>query len=80
MKENQLEYVEKELRDVGFITRNQCLKEYITRLSAIIYKLNNSGYHIDTAKIPTKTRWGKGYDFKYIVKYKPLKPVFIRES
>ena len=76
MKESQIQFVEQTLRTDGVITRNQCLKEYITRLSAIIFKLNNSGYVIETRKIPSVTRWGKGYDFEYCIKYKPAKAVY----
>ena len=77
MKESQLQFVEATLRTDGEITRNQCLRIYITRLSAIIFKLQDNGYVIETDKVPTITRWGKGYDFKYIVKFKPKIPVYI---
>ena len=76
MKLTQGIYVETELRLYGSITRNECLKEYITRLSAIICDMNKRGYHIEARRVPTTTRWGKGFDYEYIVMHKPVKPIY----
>ena len=37
----QVERVKCQLEKVGYVTRNQCLRVYITRLSAIIYTLEH---------------------------------------
>lgn len=43
MKKTQLQRVRNKLMRDGFITRNECLKNYISRLSAIIYTLQKEG-------------------------------------
>ena len=76
IKLTQGQYVESELRINGSITRNKCLKEYITRLSAIICDMNKKGYVIEANRIPTTTRWGKGFDYEYKVVHKPSKSIY----
>jgi hypothetical protein len=39
MKKSQVERVKCRIEQMGYITRNECLHNYITRLSAIIYIL-----------------------------------------
>jgi len=77
MRETQAQFVERELRTHGRITRNQCLRKFITRLSSIICTMQTKGYHIETDKHKTINRLGKGYDYVYIVKHKPSKPVYL---
>jgi len=38
---SQVERVKGQIEKVGYVTRNQCLNVYITRLSAIIYTLEH---------------------------------------
>lgn len=72
---NQRIFVEKILRKEGSITRNFCLRNYISRLGAIITVLKTEGYCFKTNKIPAKSRWGKTYDYEYKLIDKPDKPV-----
>ncbi len=39
------------LRQDGFITRNECLRNYISRLGAIICDLKNDGYVFRTKEV-----------------------------
>ena len=47
MKESQFAFVADELLVEGFISRNFCLKHYISRLGAIICKLKQFGLDIE---------------------------------
>lgn len=60
--ETQLKLVKEKLETKGFITRNECLNLYITRLSAIIFKLKEMGYEIIGRRIPTSK---DKYDYRY---------------
>ena len=40
-KQSQKDFVKNELKLHGFITRNKCLRNYISRLSAIIFVLRD---------------------------------------
>lgn len=44
MKKTQIQWVKEQLALNGEITRNQCLKNYISRLGAIICVLKAEGY------------------------------------
>jgi hypothetical protein len=59
MKRSQLDRVRFKLNRDGFITRNECLRNYISRLSAIILLLKRQGWKFETVE-------EKG-DYKYIV-------------
>lgn len=48
MKKTQLEKVKAQLDDAGYVTRNWCLQNSITRLSAIVYTLKKMGYSLKT--------------------------------
>lgn len=61
MKESQLERIKGKLKRDGFITRNECLKNYISRLGARINDLRNEGWNIKSERI--KTPYGE--DYKY---------------
>lgn len=76
----QRAYVEDYVRKFGSISRNHCLREYITRLSAIICDMQKKGYVFDISKTPTINRWGKGYDYIYILKHKPKLKIYSKEN
>lgn len=44
LNDTQIKFVKTKIHQNGKISRNECLKNYITRLGAIIYKLKQSGY------------------------------------
>lgn len=71
----QLNWVEKELRKKGFITRNECLRNYVTRLSAIIFRLKSEkGFEFKTSYIPNPTLFGKDYIYTWSNKPEDEKP------
>jgi hypothetical protein len=57
----QREWALKQLNNNGFITRNQCLENYISRLGALIYSLKKEGYVFITSRKKTP----KGEDYVY---------------
>lgn len=63
MKETQRQWVEKQLAEYGEISRNTCLRNYISRLGAIIKALKYEGWVFHTEK-----REG---DYVYILGEKP---------
>ena len=67
MKKTQRKFVIDKLLTDGFISRNYCLKNYISRLSAIILNLKEEGWEIEG-------KWVDN-DFYYDVKGSPLKKV-----
>lgn len=56
----QKQKVLNELKYKGEVSRNECLKNYITRLSAIIYDLKDEGYEF------TEVRRGGDYVYKLV--------------
>ena len=48
MKKSQLKRVEDRLKQCGEISRNECLRNYISRLGAIICVLKEQGYEFET--------------------------------
>jgi len=66
----QKEFVIKKLKDDNFISRNYCLKNYISRLGAIINTLNKEGWNIK-GRVDNR-------DYLYEVKGSPLKRVYYR--
>lgn len=48
MKTTQIEIVRNQLREHGEVSRNWCLSQYISRLSAIILDLAHEGYEFKT--------------------------------
>jgi hypothetical protein len=64
MKIRQIDIVRNILENEGCITRNRCLGMYITRLSAIIYKLKQEGWEFKGKNI--KTKWGTDYAYQVI--------------
>jgi len=47
MKKTQIKRVDNQLNKYGYISRNWCLRRWITRLSAIIYDLKKKGYQFE---------------------------------
>ena len=66
--QTQKQWVKSQIKSNGFITRNQCLRNYISRLGAIIFELKAEGIEFETGYIETETKYGKGKDFKYTLK------------
>lgn len=60
-KKTQLILVKSKLLREGKISRNWCLRHYISRLSAFIYALRNEGLKIEGGFFKTKT----GTDYIY---------------
>ena len=66
--QTQKQWVKEQIKSNGFITRNQCLKNFISRLGAIIFELKEEGMEFETGYIETETKYRKGKDFKYTLK------------
>lgn len=64
-KQTQKEFVYEVLKNDGFITRNYCLRNYITRLSSIIDLFKKEGFTFKCEYIKVETFWGEGKDYKY---------------
>lgn len=62
MKDTQLKFVKEQLDSRDFITRNECLRNHISRLSAIIFNLKEMGYDIVGKRIPYGD---KKWDYRY---------------
>ena len=78
----QGQFIENKLLANGQITRNECLKEFITRLSSFICNLNANGYVIEgkTSISTYKTRWGIKNDYIYKVVKKPINKYYTKEE
>ena len=66
-KLSQKDRIERRLLKVGYITRNECLSNYISRLSAIIQDLEEEGWVFETNN-------EKG-DYKYTAIKTPYKTI-----
>lgn len=64
-KFSQKEFVKNELKNNGFITRNKCLKKYVSRLASYICQLKNEGYEFDSKEIETTNSYGTQKDYIY---------------
>ena len=62
VKQTQEAYILNELKTKGSISRNQCLKRYISRLGARIGDIKAMGYEIVGGYVKTKNG---GKDFVY---------------
>jgi len=62
MKKSQSQWVIEQLENDAKISRNQCLRRYISRLSAIIFNLKEKGWIINGYLNKT----AKGTDFIYV--------------
>ena len=67
-QQSQKEFVKQELVKNGFITRNKCLRNYVSRLSAIIFLLKEEGFEFETKFVENKTTYGTERDFVYFWK------------
>jgi len=65
MKKSQAKWVKEQLALHGYISRNQCLANYISRLSAIVQNLEEEGYTFNAHK--------EGNDYVYEVVSAPRK-------
>lgn len=65
----QKDWVRSVLKEQGYITRNHALRNYVSRLGALIHTLKHvEGMNIITERVPVTTPWGKkGWDYKYIL-------------
>ena len=61
----QKEFVANRLRADGRISRNFCLKNYISRLGALINLLKKDGWEFDASYVNVVTPFGKGKDYVY---------------
>lgn len=63
---SQLEFIKERLQEKGEISRNECLKNYVSRLGARINDLKNLGWKFETEIRSTDRPDGsKGKDFVY---------------
>ena len=69
MSLTQEQQVIKKLKVDGFVSRNWALKNYISRLSAIIYDLKKKDWKFETGNYKNKF----GIDFRYYVLSAPKK-------
>ena len=71
-KITQKQWVINQILKNGHITRNECLKVYITRLSSIINKLEKVGFKFDADYFKVETIFGNNAkDYKYTCTYIP---------
>ena len=68
LNKTQKQFVVEHLRGDGFITRNECIKNFISRLGAIICDLKKEGWVFEK---PHYFRTDNGQDFIYRVEDKP---------
>lgn len=65
----QLDFIKVRLQETGEISRNDCLRQYVSRLGARINDLKRLGWQFDTEVRPTTRPDGsKGKDFVYKLK------------
>jgi len=69
MKDTQKQFILNELGLYGEISRNTCLKNYITRLASMITVLKREGWQFEASYRDT----GYGKDFVYKVIGRPQK-------
>lgn len=63
----QLQFVKNVLVEQGHITRNFALRNYISRLGALVATLKNQGWIFNANYVEVTTPFGKGKDYKYTV-------------
>ena len=66
LNSTQRQFVLNQFRVKGYITRNECLRNYISRLGAIICDLKKEGYDIEGHNMKTEN----GTDYIYKIKPK----------
>lgn len=62
--ETQIDFILRHLQMNGYITRNECLRAYISRLGALICLLEKRGYKFQAKYI--KTPQGKDYCYTWL--------------
>jgi hypothetical protein len=60
-KQTQMQWVKNQLTENGYVTRNEALKEFITRLGAVMLLLKKEGWIYSAGYLKTK----KGQDYIY---------------
>ena len=66
---SQLEFIKARLQEKGEISRNDCLRQYVSRLGARINDLKRLGWQFETEVRPTiRPDGSKGKDFVYKLK------------
>lgn len=71
LNQTQRDWVKGRLVANGKITRNECLREYISRLGAIICDLKKDGWDFDTSYVKVESKYGwTGKDYVYKLKRK----------
>ena len=65
MKPTQLQWVVKQLKENGQVSRNEALKHYISRLGAIVCSLKKAGWNIEGRNEHTLGGHGRGLDYVY---------------
>ena len=65
-EKSQVEFVIQQIKKNGFVTINQCVRAFITRLSSIIFKLKKRGYEFKGEFRENKTLFGTDRDFVYV--------------
>jgi len=71
MKTKQKDWIKSQLLTNGSITRNECLRQYISRLAMHIAVLKQEGWEFKTERVEVSTSWGTGSDYKYILVSSP---------
>lgn len=71
MKKGQYNFVKERLLASGYVSRNECLRNYITRLGAIICKMNREGWVIRGQY----SDYENGRDYVYYVEQFPTSVV-----
>ena len=61
----QLDKVVRELKENKRVSRNWALRNYISRLSAIILSLKKAGWEIEGGNERTLNGYGRGLDYVY---------------
>ena len=69
-KMTQEDWVVSRLKKNGRVSRNECLRQYITRLSAIILNLRGDGWGFEASFEETNTLFGDK-DYVYTVTKQP---------
>ena len=65
-----MQFIKNELLSKGYITRNEMLKNFISRGGARLLDLKHEGWVFKTKLV----KYGNGTDYQYILKSKPELP------
>lgn len=66
----QRQWAIRQLLENGYVTRNQALNNFISRLGSIICSLKKEGWSIEGKNI--KTAYGKDYEYRLLPVKQPL--------